>query len=233
MAYNEEKLTKLKALKQLAQRIEAEYATKKSMSELSERVDGLITAGGEPNAINAIKVNGVAQAIADKAVDLTVPTKVSDLDNDSKFQTEEQVAAKVAAADHLKRKIVENTDAIDPEADDADQYIYMVRKSSAKSGDKYDEYMVLDGTLEKVGDWAVDLSGYQPKEEGKGLSANDYTDEEKAKLGGISAAATKVEASETPGNIKIDGEETTVVEIASDTEVSEMLTEVFGEVQAG
>jgi len=40
------------------------------------------------------------------------------------------------------------------------------------------------------------------KEEGKGLSSNDYTDEEKAKLAGL--------------------------DIASDGEVAEMLGEVFG-----
>ena len=44
--------------------------------------------------------------------------------------------------------------------------------------------------MEPVGDWAVDLSGYQPKEEGKGLSSNDYTSEEKAKLAGLTVATT-------------------------------------------
>ena len=36
------------------------------------------------------------------------------------------------------------------------------------------------------------------------------TDEEGAKLGGIAEGATKVEASETNGNIKVNGEEQTV-----------------------
>lgn len=40
---------------------------------------------------------------------------------------------------------------------------------------------------------------------GKGLSSNDYTTEEKIKLGGISKQATKVESSAINGNIKIDG----------------------------
>lgn len=74
----------------------------------------------------------------------------------------------------------------------------------------------------------VDLSGLQPKEEGKGLSANDYTDAEKAKLAGVAEGATKVEASTIPGNIKINGSETPVVDVATDAEVAEMLNEVFG-----
>ncbi len=45
---------------------------------------------------------------------------------------------------------------------------------------------------------------------GKGLSTNDYTTAEKTKLGGISEGANKVESSNTNGNIKIDGTETTV-----------------------
>ena len=73
MAYNVEKLTKLKSLKQLAEKINADFATKTELNTLSGKVDGLITAGGEPNVITAIKVNGTAQTIADKAVDLAVP----------------------------------------------------------------------------------------------------------------------------------------------------------------
>lgn len=49
-----------------------------------------------------------------------------------------------------------------------------------------------------------------------------------AKVEGIAEGATKVEAGTTEGNIKINGVETTVVTIATDAEVTEMLTEVFG-----
>lgn len=54
------------------------------------------------------------------------------------------------------------------------------------------------------------------------------TGTDKAKLDGIAEGATKVEASTTPGNIKINGSETAVVTIATDKEVTEMLNEVFG-----
>lgn len=97
-----------------------------------------------------------------------------------------------------------------------------------KSGDAY-RFDVLAGF--------VDLSGLVEKEAGKGLSANDYTNEDKAKLGGMAEGATKVEASATNGNVKVNGVETPVYtepgdvvhgEIASDAEVSEMLAEIFG-----
>ena len=48
-----------------------------------------------------------------------------------------------------------------------------------------------------------------------------------AKVEGVAAGATKVEASDTPGNIKINGAETPVVTIATDGEVAEMLAEIF------
>jgi len=78
----------------------------------------------------------------------------------------------------------------------------------------------------------VDLSGLQPKEDGKGLSANDYTTEDKTKLGGIAEGATKVEASDTEGAIKVNGTDLQVVTIATDAEVTEMLNEVFGTAEA-
>lgn len=66
----------------------------------------------------------------------------------------------VAAANHLKYRIVSATSAVDTTAADADQYIYLVNRGDDETQDKYDEYMCIDGVLEKVGDWSVDLSDY-------------------------------------------------------------------------
>lgn len=43
------------------------------ITNLTGRIDGIVAGGGEPNLINTIKVNGVTQAITDKAVDIPVP----------------------------------------------------------------------------------------------------------------------------------------------------------------
>lgn len=91
------KLITLQNLSTFADEIKSRYAKKADLDTLSERVDALVTAGGEPNVITAVKVNGTAQTITEKAVDITVPTAVSALTNDSKYQTEEQVAATVNA----------------------------------------------------------------------------------------------------------------------------------------
>ena len=58
------------------------------------------------------------------------------------------------------------------------------------------------------------------------------TGTDKQKLDSIAEGATKVEASATPGSIKINGADTAVVTIATDTEVTEMLNEVFAAEEA-
>lgn len=191
MAYDVNKLAQLAHLKQLAQKVKQECASQTSVTELTTRVKSLEDVGAQENVIEKVKVNGAEQTVTDKAVDITVPTKVSDLSNDSKFQTDAEVAAAIAAADHMKRKIVNSTADIDLTAGDASQYIYMVKKSSTKTGDKYDEYMVLDGALEKVGDWEVGLSNYVQKDGDKVLSTNDFTNELLEKLNGIEEGANK------------------------------------------
>lgn len=59
--------------------------------------------------IDVIKVNGTAQTITDKAVDIAVPTKTSDLTNDSDFQTstevESAIDAKIASAYKYKGSV--------------------------------------------------------------------------------------------------------------------------------
>lgn len=48
--------------------------------------------------IDVIKVNGTAQTITNKAVDISVPTAVSDLTNDSGFQTANDVSGAISTA---------------------------------------------------------------------------------------------------------------------------------------
>ena len=58
----------------------------------------------------------------------------------------------------LIRKIVDSVDKIDTTADDATSYIYMVRNSKEDGDDFYDEYIVIGGRIEKIGNTSVDLS---------------------------------------------------------------------------
>ena len=187
MAYNKEKLTKLEALQELAKQAEQKYATKESVTELSDRVQGLETTGGQPNVIETVKVNGVAQEVSEKAVNIAVPTKVSELANDSLFQTNSEVAqaiqTAIAKTGHASFKKV---DAV-PDAETAeDNVMYLVMNSKTKH---YDIYAKAENEVVLLDDTTVDLTNYVEKEEGKGLSTNDYTTEEKEKLAGIAEGA--------------------------------------------
>ena len=116
MAYNENGLTKLAALQDLAEQIAADYATKAALKQVSDRVEEIATIGGEPNVITAVKNNGEALPIADKAVDIGA-----------------SISAAVAAADHLQRKKVASVDDIDPAVQGADRFIYMVPKEIGRA----------------------------------------------------------------------------------------------------
>lgn len=84
----------------------------------------------------------------------------------TKDETDQAIKKQIDEIDHLKRKIVVSAESIDLTAKDADQYIYMAPNSDGT----YDEYMVLDGELEKVGDWKVNLDAYATKEDLKSES---------------------------------------------------------------
>lgn len=143
------------------------------------------------------------------------------------YATKTYVGEQISNANHLKREIV--TEIPKPETTD-ENTIYMLKIESATGNDKYREYLLIDGTMQCVGDTSVDLTDYAKtadvdkqlnkkadkteiptvptnvsgfandagyltehqdisnlvvKEEGKGLSSNDYTSEEKELLASI------------------------------------------------
>lgn len=235
----------------LAQRTKTEIdAVDSKVTSLTTRVNDLVTAGGEPNVITAIKVNGMAQAITDKAVDIAVPgytiEKAADSgDYASIYQLMKDGVATGAAINIPKDMVVQSGSVVTLDADgatavgltNAGTYIKLVLANATNdtlyidvsglieyvtSGSVAGDMVVInidetthkvtatitDGTITKVKlaaevqDVLDDVANKVDKVEGKGLSSNDYTDEEKAKLAAI--------------------------ETATDAEVTAMLTEVFG-----
>jgi len=189
------KATSLEDLKTFAQKVYTDYATKAAVTELETKV---------------------------QTMEEGKPTKVSDLTNDSKYQTDTEVAAAINAKVASTYKaggsvafaslpelteanlglVVNVTDKFTTTADFVEgaggKHPAGTNVVVAQVGDAY-KYDVLAGF--------VDLSGYVQQEEGKGLSSNDYTTAEKEKLAGL--------------------------EFATDEEVAAMLNEVFGTAEAG
>ena len=112
---------------------------------------------------NAADVYTKDEADGKFAVQATTLAGYGITDAYTKTETEKLVKDEVAAADHLKRKIytlAEIQSDIEANKPDVDQYVYMVLAETSFDQDKYDEYMVIDGKIEKVGSWEVDLSDY-------------------------------------------------------------------------
>ena len=121
----------------------------------------------------------------------------------TKTETEAFVNKAVLDADHLKRIIVDSVDDINPNGEKADQFIYMVPVATEEQevDDKFDEYMVIDGKVEKVGSWKVDLSEYLTIESFNTTIEDYYTKSEITDLiaditGGESAADVKAQLTE-------------------------------------
>ncbi len=151
----------------------------------------------------------------------TVPTKVSEFTNDAKYQTDTQVAASIqsaiAATGHAKFVKV---DTIPTAATAEENVLYLVMNATTGH---YDIYALVNGAVLLIDDTTVNLTGYSSteqmnaaiaaavagcvaKENGKGLSSNDFTDEDKAKLDSLSALEAK---SFTADNWTTSGDECT------------------------
>lgn len=122
------------------------------------KLDG-VAAGAQVNVIESVKVNGTALTPSSKAVNITVPTKVSALTNDSGFQTAAQVTSAInSAVGGISGFEFRKVDALP--ASGAKGVIYLVAHAHTDSGDVYDEYIWVDGAFEKIGNTDIDLSAY-------------------------------------------------------------------------
>lgn len=121
-----------------------------------EQIDGLESSIAEINTkLDTIQGTGdgsIAKALEDAKA----------YTNETKTALQSEIAQAVATAEHLKRAIV---DAL-PDAADADaNTIYMVAKTGGSGDQQYDEFMLINGAFEKIGDSTVDLTDYATKTE--------------------------------------------------------------------
>lgn len=141
-------------------------------SPATSTTDGLLTSadfkklsgietGAQVNKIETIKKNGVIVNADGKAVDISVPTKMSELNNDKSFQTKTEVQALIQQAGHMEKKIVESKPTTG-----LDNILYLVPKDGG-ADNVYEEWLWIDSKWEKIGDTAtkIDLTGHWAKNE--------------------------------------------------------------------
>ena len=117
---------------------------------------------------------GVKAALDD--VSASIPSKVSELTNDSNFitnavnnltnyykksetYTKAEVNSAIAAISTLNIEIVETL----PSSDISTSTIYLKAKTKSETNNVYDEYIYVNNAWELIGDTTIDLSNYQTK----------------------------------------------------------------------
>ena len=162
------------------------------LTELSRAITGLWgkvkTFVGNAVKLTSIKVNGVVQSIdSDKSVNISVPTKVSQLTNDSAFitkvvadlvnyYTKAQIDGKITTLENLisaipkfEIKVLQQL----PTTGISKTTLYLVKQSSTQQDNIFAEYIrITEGGTdkwEKLGEQKIDLTPYLKKDEAADL----------------------------------------------------------------
>ena len=135
--------------------------------------------------IDSITVNGIEVPIVNKVVNIEVPTKTSDLINDSGFitnavndlanyylktetYTKQEVDDIVATVSSLKLEVVEQL----PTHDISTSTIYLVPTHTGEANNIYEEYIYVNNNWESIGSTQADLTNYYTKSEVDNLLNN-------------------------------------------------------------
>lgn len=244
MAYDVNKLSKLSGLKALAERVATDFTPKTDFNSLKTKVENLENTGGQPNVIESIKVNDVEQTPdASKAVNIAVPeyglakqTTAEEGYLSTYYLTKggAQVGEKInIPKDFLvKSATLETATAADTPYTGAaagDKYVDLVINSKEGADTESHVYLPVNELVDAyTGGNGIEISAANvvsakidaANANGLGVTVAGF----KLDL----ASATAAGAMSATDKAKLDG-----LEVASDTEVTEMLNEVFGTTDAG
>lgn len=90
-----------------------------------------------------------ATASADGLMSKADKAKLDAFGAASTYATQTYVGQQISAAGHISKSIVETLPAV---KDAKDNVIYMIKKATPDGSNLYDEYMLISGALEKIGD---------------------------------------------------------------------------------
>ena len=201
---------------------EGEGSIKKALSDAKAYTDTVASGKADAEHTHEIAdVTGLQTALDGKADKATTLAGYGITDAYTKGETDSAIATAVANADHLKREIVEAL----PEVGVADENtIYMVGDGTGEEeNQKYEEFMLINGAFEKIGDSAVDLTGYateayvdQAEQDAVNTAASDATQkantaEQNAKtyadglIAGLDVEDTEVEGQYVSAVAEVDG----------------------------
>lgn len=119
----------------------------------------------QANVIESVKVNGTALNVTEKAVNVVVPTRVGDLENDSNFASESYVTQAIAGIAQFSI-VVLGTGEYDASGKPTVQgetnklYLVPLADDDDTTNNAYTEWLYVNNTWEYVGQMKVDLDGY-------------------------------------------------------------------------
>ncbi len=164
--YTNEEKQKLSTLKaySVATSEEAGLLSSANLNKLNAIDDG-----AEKNVITKIKRNGTLVNVSNKEVDITVPTKYSELVNDKDLVSTTQVKKLISEARHMKKEIVSTKPSTGEE-----NVIYLVGPNGSGSN-VYEEWLYINNSWEKIGDTntKVDLTGYLKSSDIKAITTEE------------------------------------------------------------
>lgn len=137
---------------------------------IATKLDEITSQGGEPNTIETIKVNGSPlEPDGSKAVDISVPTKVSQLQNDSDYQTAAKVEQTLTSKNYATKSDISSvykykgsveSYAELPQSEQQIGDVYNVETADSSHGVKAGDNVAWNGTAWDVLSGTVDLSNY-------------------------------------------------------------------------
>ena len=131
---------------------------------------GAIASGAQVNVIESVSVNGTALSVTSKAVNVTVPTKTSQLTNDSSYVTSSGLSSTLSGyamksdiSSMYKYKGSVDSYANLPTSGQTVGDSYNVKSADSSHGIRKGDNVVWTGTEWDVLSGTVDLSGYMDK----------------------------------------------------------------------
>lgn len=154
-------------LNHLAEKIKQNYVQKETGKGLStedyttEEKSKLtqLPSNAERNVITGIKRNGLIVNPDNRVVDIDVPIRLSDLNNDKDFVSRTEVLEAISNSQHMTKEIVDELPAV------GESFVMYLVPSGGSTPNIYEEWLWINDEWEKIGDTAteVDLSGYMKK----------------------------------------------------------------------
>ena len=162
-----------------------ESSNTESVKTLIEVVDELTNKIGNPD-----EPSGLYEEVSKKA----------DAEN---VYTKKETDELISQVNHLQRKILENyaeLEAYVANNNDAEKYIFMIPiEAVIVSQNWYDEYLYIEGKIEKIGTLSADLSNYVSKEEIKNYITKEEFEE------------SQLVSSDGDNNVSINNDKTMMV----------------------